>query len=105
MLGQALTDAGGVTHPMAGLLGVKTSFAHRKLHLGYRTARLIDDGCLGRAGTRLRGHEFHYASVETLGEDAAFAEVSDAHGGEPGLAGGRRGNVTGSFFHLIAADL
>jgi cobyrinic acid a,c-diamide synthase len=104
VLGQALTDADGVAQPMAGLLGVKTSFARRKLHLGYRMARLIDDGCLGRAGTRLRGHEFHYASVETLGDDTAFAEISDAHGGAPVLSGGRRGNVTGSFFHLIAAE-
>jgi cobyrinic acid a,c-diamide synthase len=105
VLGQTLTDADGVAHPMAGLLGVKTSFARRKLHLGYRIARLIDDGCLGHAGTRLRGHEFHYASVDNLGFDAAFAEISDAHGGAPEPTGGRRGNVTGSFFHLIAADL
>ncbi len=104
VLGQALTDADGLTHPMARLLGVKTSFARRKLHLGYRLARLIGDGCLGRAGTRLRGHEFHYASVESLGEDAAFAEISDVHGGAPAAMGGRRGNVTGSFFHLIAAE-
>ena len=55
-------------HPrMGGLLGVSTSFARRKLHLGYRNARLTHDLCLGRAGTQLRGHEFHYASVETRG--------------------------------------
>ena len=72
---------------MAGLLGVTTSFAQRKLHLGYRTARLLADGCLGRAGTRLRGHEFHYASIETSGDDAAFAQVSDAYGGNAGSSG------------------
>ena len=40
VLGTSLTDAGGVIHAMAGLLGVATSFARRKLHLGYRNARL-----------------------------------------------------------------
>ena len=48
---------------MAGLLGHATSFAKRKLHLGYRTARLLSDTVLGREGAIVRGHEFHYASL------------------------------------------
>jgi cobyrinic acid a,c-diamide synthase len=103
VLGTSLTGADGVRHEMAGLLSVSTSFAQRKLHLGYRQASLVADGCLGSAGTRLRGHEFHYASVETPGQDAAFALVSDAYGGEPEPTGSRRGLVSGSFFHVIAA--
>jgi cobyrinic acid a,c-diamide synthase len=103
VLGNSLTSADGVTRPMAGLLDVSTSFARRKLSLGYRRGRLIDHGCLGPAGTLLRGHEFHYASVETLGKDAPFALVSDAYGSEFVPAGNRRGWVSGSFFHVIAA--
>jgi cobyrinic acid a,c-diamide synthase len=102
-LGQSLTDADGVAHEMVGLLGVSTSFARRKPHLGYREARLAADTCLGRAGSRLRGHEFHYAGVDSLGGDEPFAHVSDAYGGEAAPAGGRRGLVSGSFFHVIAA--
>jgi cobyrinic acid a,c-diamide synthase len=102
-LGTTLTDANGTIHPMAGMLGVSTSFARRKLHLGYRTARLIDQSCLGPAGTLFRGHEFHYASVEIPGNDAPFALVSDAYGAEPVPTGSRRGLVSGSFFHVIAA--
>ncbi len=102
VLGTELTDAQGIVHAMAGLLSVTTSFARRKLHLGYRDARLVDDGCLGPAGTQLRGHEFHYASVETTGDDAPFALVADAYGSDPVPAGSRRGFVSGSFFHLIA---
>jgi cobyrinic acid a,c-diamide synthase len=104
VLGTSLADAGGVIHPMAGLLGVSTSFARRKLHLGYRSAELIDDSCLGPAGTRFRGHEFHYASIETPGTDAPLALVSDAYASAPAPAGSRRGLVSGSFFHLIAAQ-
>jgi cobyrinic acid a,c-diamide synthase len=104
VLGTTLTDAGGTTHAMAGLLDVATSFARRKLHLGYRTARLVAPCCLGSAGTTLRGHEFHYASIEDPGTDAAFAMVADAYGADPIPAGSRRGSVSGSFFHLIAAD-
>ena len=48
---------------MAGLLGHATSFAKRRLHLGYRQARLLADCPIGTAGDMLRGHEFHHASV------------------------------------------
>lgn len=100
VLGESLTDAGGVAHAMAGLLGLSTSYARRKLHLGYREARLIADGCLGKADTLLRGHEFHYSTV-TVATSEAFAAVVDAYGASPVPSGGRRGQVTGSFFHAI----
>src|SRR3981081_4380157 len=43
LLGDSLTDADGATHRMAGLLPLATSFAERRLHLGYRSARLMAD--------------------------------------------------------------
>ncbi len=104
VLGHTLTDAYGHTHAMAGLLSVATSFARRKLHLGYRDATLVEAGCLGPAGMRWRGHEFHYATIEATGGDPPFAIVRDAYGSEPAPAGSRRGLVSGSFIHLVAAD-
>jgi len=101
-LGESLADAGGVVHRMAGLLSVRTSFEKRKMNLGYRDASLAADGCLGIEGTRLRGHEFHYASVVDAGRDDPFAMVKDAYDGHAAPAGGRRGRVTGSFFHVVA---
>jgi cobyrinic acid a,c-diamide synthase len=104
VLGESLEDADGITHPMAGLLPVATSYAKRRLHLGYRVARLVEAGLLGTTGTRLVGHEFHYASELTPApvEANALARVTDAEGTPLGFAGHRRGLVTGSFFHLIA---
>jgi cobyrinic acid a,c-diamide synthase len=104
VLGRALVDAAGVAHPMAGLLGHVTSFATRRMSLGYRRARLVADGPLGPAGTVVNGHEFHYATVVEPGDDAPFATVTDAHGGAATPTGGRRGPVSGSFFHAIARD-
>ncbi len=101
VLGRTLTDKDGRVHEMLGLLGHATSFATRKLHLGYRTGTLDADGTLGRSGATLRGHEFHYATV-TDETDAPFAMVRDAQGSEAVRAGGRRGSVSGSFFHVIA---
>ena len=102
VLGQSLEDAAGQSHAMTGLLGHATSFAKRKLHLGYRTARLLSDNVLGRQGAIVRGHEFHYASLTSAGTDESFAELRDGEGRELGNAGGRRGRVTGTFFHAIA---
>jgi cobyrinic acid a,c-diamide synthase len=101
-LGESLQDAAGRRHPMTGMLGHWTSFAKRKLHLGYRTARLLSASVLGAPGTIIRGHEFHYASLMSAGGDAPFAEVADAEGRPLDTPGGRRGHVTGSFFHAIA---
>ena len=102
VLGAGLVDANGIRHAMAGLLGLETSYEKRRLHLGYRRARLFSDGPLGPAGAMLSGHEFHYASILTIGTDAPLAEVADAHGGAPAPDGSRRGSVSGSFFHVIA---
>ena len=101
VLGQTLTDAAGQSHQMAGLLDVETSFARRKLHLGYRSARLTAAHVLGAAGTPLRGHEFHYATI-TREDGAPFALARDAYDAAEKPAGLRNGNVSGSFFHLIA---
>jgi cobyrinic acid a,c-diamide synthase len=102
VLGQSLEDASGHTHAMAGLLGHTTSFAKRKLHLGYRSARLLNNGVLGAKGTSVRGHEFHYATLTAAGSDETLAEMHDGEGKPLGNAGGRRGNVSGTFFHAIA---
>jgi cobyrinic acid a,c-diamide synthase len=102
VLGEGLEDASGKRHAMLGLLGHATSFAQRKLHLGYRTARLLIDSSVGAAGSAIRGHEFHYARLIERANDAPLVELADAQDAPLGTAGGRRGYVTGTFFHTIA---
>ncbi|HVB18208.1 MAG TPA: cobyrinate a,c-diamide synthase [Stellaceae bacterium] len=99
-LGEGLTDAAGRRHRMAGLLPLETSFAERRLHLGYRQATLLASGPLGPAGAQFRGHEFHYATTLDATGDALFT-LRDASGHDRGLGGLRHGSVTGSFIHLI----
>jgi len=100
-MGAGLIDATGDRHEMAGLLGLETSFAKRRMHLGYRLAELVAPIPGHGVGARLRGHEFHYATILHQ-PDAALARVSDANGAAVAEAGSRRGLATGSFFHLIA---
>jgi len=101
VLGAALVDAGGTSHEMAGLLGLATSFAKRRMHLGYRRAALVAPMPGQAVGAVLAGHEFHYATILEQ-PDAPLAEVRDADGLVVAETGSRRGQVTGSFFHLIS---
>ena len=59
---------------MLGLLSHQTSFARRKLHLGYREARLLARRLWAGWGHD-RGHEFHYAVTTEAGGDAPLASV------------------------------
>ena len=99
-LGAGLVDATGTRHAMVGLLGLETDFAQRRLHLGYRTATLLAPIPGYAAGSALRGHEFHYASVAAQ-PDQPLAEIRDASGMPAAETGSRRGHVTGSFFHMV----
>jgi len=103
VLGTGLIDKDGTRHAMMGLLGLETSFATRRMHLGYRLAELATGMPGYAAGARLRGHEFHYAMILTQ-PDAPLAAVRDANGADVAESGSRRGHVTGTFFHLIAED-
>lgn len=102
VLGAGLEDANGVRHAMTGLLNHTTSFYKRKLHLGYREARLLTDSPIGPKGSLVRGHEFHYASLTEAGHDDPLVDLTDAQDKPVTERGGRRGHVTGTFFHAIA---
>lgn len=101
VLGETLIDKDGVAHAMAGLLRLVTSYETRRLHLGYRAAELLAPMPGHVKGQRLRGHEFHYSTIIAQ-DDEPLARVSDAAGHGVAASGSRRGNVTGTFFHLVA---
>jgi cobyrinic acid a,c-diamide synthase len=101
VLGAGLIDRAGARHAMAGLLPLESSFAERRLHLGYRQATVISNGPLGAAGAAYRAHEFHYATVIDEGPGEALFDCTDSHGQDLGASGRSRGRVFGSFLHLI----
>lgn len=105
-MGAGLVDAKGTRHQMAGLLGLETSFEKRRMHLGYRLAETLAPMAGQPAGARLRGHEFHYATILAQ-PDAPLAKVVDATDTAVAETGSLRvhaqgGLATGTFFHLIA---
>ncbi len=99
VLGEVLTDEHGHDHTMAGLLPVHTSFAKRKLHLGYRKLTPCTSGTPWVQ--TLSAHEFHYASVITQSDDGNLFTAVDAVDKSLGAMGHKRGTVMGSFAHII----
>ena len=101
VMGESLIDADGEAHTMTGLLPLETTFASRKLSLGYRQVELEHDGPLGPHGTVFRGHEFHFASTVRAGACQALFKTFNASLEPLGDNGLRQGNCFGSFIHLV----
>ncbi len=96
VLGNSITDADGNRHNMAGLLNLDTSFASRKLHLGYRSLTPLG----GVFSQPLNGHEFHY-STELFAQGDPLFKSKDAEGQSLPDMGLISGRVSGSYAHVI----
>jgi len=80
-------------HPMSGVLDATAGMTGR-LTLGYREARALTDSPLAESGAEVRGHEFHYSTVEPgAGERPAW----DLAGRGP--EGFVAGSVHASYLH------
>ncbi len=95
-LGREITDKDGTRHEMLGLLDLETSFACRKLHLGYRSLVATDGPFTGTWAA----HEFHYATT-LRAEGTPLFLAKDAEGTSLPPMGLVNGHVSGSFAHLI----
>ncbi len=104
VLGEGLTDKDGRSHEMLGLLPIETSFANRKLHLGYR--KLKPTEAAHSAGfpwkKPLGAHEFHYSTHTITSNAPSLFEVQDAECHELDQIGHVKGRVMGSFAHVVA---
>ena len=99
VLGESLIDSNGMSHAMAGLLPLTTSFAKRKLHLGYRQLEPLRGEPWNGV---LRAHEFHYSPAVSEGPADHLFTARDAAGNTLENMGLRRGRVMGSYAHVIA---
>ncbi|MGO4439925.1 cobyrinate a,c-diamide synthase [Rhizobium sp. RAF56] len=98
VLGEGLIDASGERHAMLGLLPVTTSYQKRERHLGYRRVTPLEGSFFTRLMT---AHEFHYSTIASQDEAGRLFAARDALGNDLGTTGHQRGNVAGSYMHLI----
>jgi len=62
-LGKCCIDATSVHHDLLGVLPYTFQMGIERAQLGYREISTVRDTILGPAGTKLRGHEFHWSRI------------------------------------------
>jgi cobyrinic acid a,c-diamide synthase len=85
---------------MAGVLPLSVKMTDRLVHFGYVTVEFKDDCLLGRQGTIVRGHSFHYSAIISRGELATSYRLKYSISGKEEMEGFQRGNVLASYIHL-----
>jgi cobyrinic acid a,c-diamide synthase len=86
---------------MAGAIPVDIALEAGALHSGYRDLRVASSSMLGPVGTRLRGHEFHFARLLSAGEGLNPAFTMHDSDGEPlGCEGWATDGIVASLVHL-----
>jgi len=98
VLAEALVDAEGRSHAMAGLIPGRARMTGRLQGFGYKRLRALGDNLLCRAGAEGQAHEFHHSVWEDgLAAPAWRAENLRGEAAEEGFA---RGNLLASYGHL-----
>ena len=85
---------------MTGCFSFSTRMLHRLKTLGYREIILKNDTILGKAGQKIRGHEFHYSEIIPHAEVNGVYTVMSRFGESKVEEGFQVNNTLGSYIHL-----
>ncbi len=92
---------GAQAYPMAGCFDFDVRMSKRLRSLGYREITLTSDTIIGQKGMKLRGHEFHYSSLQNPETQApGVYQVSARDGQALCLKGYQVFNTLGSYLHV-----
>ena len=100
-LGKQCVDAHHVSHELVGLLPYTFQMGTERAQLGYRELTTLRETIIGPAGTRLRGHEFHWSHiVEPLLEEHVPYQIEGSGKATEGYA---TETVLASYIHIPLA--
>ena len=97
-LGQSLADLEGKEHPMVGVVPAVSRMSDKRLTLGYREVEAASDGPLLRKGQRVRGHEFHWSTLDQ--PPPAGQSVYRVVNQDNRMEGFQVGSVWASYIHV-----
>ncbi|MDO8786005.1 MAG: cobyrinate a,c-diamide synthase, partial [Syntrophales bacterium] len=100
---EGISDFEGQEYPMAGIFPLAAQMEKRLHALGYREVVTRENSILGPAGTRVRGHEFHYSRIREKGRGGfpeSIYDMTNRKGCSGGDEGFVRERVLGSYVHL-----
>ena len=93
-------SVGDESYAMAGVLPLSVQMTDRLVQFGYVTVEFTEDCLLGRKGTVVRGHSFHYSCIASQGEIKTSYHVQYSMSGKEELEGFRQSNVLASYINL-----
>lgn len=97
-LGRSLSDLEGVQYPMVGLIPAVSAMSSQRLTLGYREVESRTDSPLLCRGQKVRGHEFHWSTLEQPPDpEQSVYRVLDQNGRPDGF---QAGSVWASYVHI-----
>jgi cobyrinic acid a,c-diamide synthase len=99
-LSEQLRTSDGRVFPMTGVLPVEIEMTDRLVRFGYVEVELMQQCLLGRRGTVLRGHSFHYSRSTPTDELPAAFHARYSLSGKSGAEGVIYRNVLASYIHL-----
>ena len=88
------------SYAMVGALPLSMRMTEKLVQFGYVTVEFTEDCLLGRKGTVVRGHSFHYSRIESHGDMETSYHVQYSMSGKEEMEGFRKGNVLASYIHL-----
>jgi cobyrinic acid a,c-diamide synthase len=102
-LSRSIRDFDDHVFEMAGVFPFEIAMGGERARLGYREVLLREDCILGRAGQKVRGHEFRYSDI-VAGERSfpgrQVYAVTDGSGNDRAAEGYRDKNTLGSYIHV-----
>src|SRR6478609_741468 len=98
-LSRSLVDFDGTRYPMSGVLPLDVAMDPAHLAISYVEVRTRASSPLGRAGTTVRGQEFHQSRVVDADLEPSLFELTTSEGATR-LDGYHRGGVLASYVHL-----
>jgi cobyrinic acid a,c-diamide synthase len=99
-LSHQLISIDGQSHTMAGVLPLSIEMTEKLVKFGYVTVEMKRDCLLGRCGTILRGHCFHYSRIIGVPGLPTSYRVSYSLSAQQEDEGFHVGSVLASYVHL-----
>lgn len=103
-LGQSIDNFENESAEMVGILPLRTKMQPKRLTLGYVEIESQRDTIICAAGTRFRGHEFHWSNMEKIGNVDYVYQSSQRSGKLVKQDGIVKKNVLAAYTHVHFAS-
>ena len=98
-LNEEITGFTGETYSGVGIIPGQAKMSGSLAALGYVQARALKDSIIAERGDVLRGHEFHYSTIDGIDHNAAFT-LTGGKGKDLRPDGYVEGNLVASYVRL-----